>query len=206
MSHQYFEDNADLSHDYQDFTCQILGHMLNFKTDSGVFSRSALDFGSRTLLECLPIGEVADLGSGFRLLDLGCGYGPVGISLGKCLPKAEIDLVDINERAVTLARENASRNAVKNLAFYVGDAYAALPNEARYDWVITNPPIRAGKQVVQAFIRGAFSVLKPDGTLFLVIQKKQGAPSAKKKMAEVFGDVERICLNKGYWVLRAKKS
>ncbi|MHA6603112.1 class I SAM-dependent methyltransferase [Aerococcus urinae] len=200
MSHQYFEDNSQLAHDKKTWQTVVDGRTYEFITDSGVFSRGRLDYGTRVMLEAL----LKEGKTYHKILDLGCGYGPVGVVLGDHYPEAHLDLVDVNERALALAKENLALNQVDSANFYLSSAYEGL-SDHDYDLIITNPPIRAGKKVVHAFIEGAYDYLEAGGDLVVVIQKKQGAPSAKKKMEEVFNNVTEIDRDKGYWVLLSQR-
>ena len=179
----YFDVNPDAAHDIHDLAVVLLGQKMNFYTDAGVFSKKMIDYGSQVLLSTLDFQE------GESVLDVGCGYGPIGLSLAKAQGVA-VTMVDVNERALDLAKKNASRNGVEAQIFY---------------HVISNPPIRAGKKVVQQVITGSFEHLKPGGDLTIVIQKKQGAPSAKAKMEETFGNCEIVKKDKGYYILRSEK-
>lgn len=154
-----------------------------------------IDYGSQVLLSTLDFQE------GESVLDVGCGYGPIGLSLAKAQGVA-VTMVDVNERALDLAKKNASRNGVEAQIFS-SDVYEAV--EGVFDHVISNPPIRAGKKVVHQVITGSFEHLKPGGDLTIVIQKKQGAPSAKAKMEETFGNCETVKKDKGYYILRSEK-
>ena len=139
-----------------------------------------------------------------NLLDIGCGYGPIGIYLGKAFPNRKIEMVDINERAIDLAQLNAKENGVSNVQIYQSNLFEEVENK-EFAGIISNPPIRAGKTVVHEILEKSHDYLVEGGYLLIVIQKKQGAPSAKKKMLEVFGNVERINLEKGYWILASRK-
>ncbi len=191
----YYAQNPDAQHDIHDLQVQLLGEIFNFYTDSGVFSKKMIDYGSQVLLSALNFS--ADQ----SLLDVGCGYGPLGISLAKvqCL---EVTMVDINQRALDLAQKNAQRNGVRVKVFQ-SNVYEAV--EGSFDHIISNPPIRAGKKVVHEVLSGSFDHLNPGGDLTIVIQKKQGAPSAKAKMEEVFGNCEILKKDKGYYILRSEK-
>jgi len=138
------------------------------------------------------------------LLDIGCGYGPIGLSLANKFKDRSVHMVDINERAVGLAKANAETNEVSNVSIYSSSLFEQVEKKD-FSVIISNPPIRAGKTTVHAILEGSHEYLKTAGKLFIVIQKKQGAPSAKKKMQEVFGNVKRIALDKGYWVLMSEK-
>ena len=196
MSKMYYAENPDAAHDIHDLRVELLGHKLTFLTDAGVFSKKMIDFGSQLLLKCLEVEK------GERVLDVGCGYGPLGITLVKAYG-AQATMVDINNRALDLARKNAERNQVSATIFQ-SNIYEQV--EGKFDHVISNPPIRAGKQVVHEIIEKSMDFLEDDGDLTIVIQKKQGAPSAKSKMEDVFGNCEIIKKDKGYYILRSVKS
>mgnify|MGYP000964447878 FL=1 len=196
MSKMYYAENPDAAHDIHDLRVELLGHKLTFLTDAGVFSKKMIDFGSQLLLKCLEVEK------GERVLDVGCGYGPLGISLVKAYG-VQATMVDINSRALDLARKNAERNQVSATIFQ-SNIYEQV--EGKFDHVISNPPIRAGKQVVHEIIEKSMDFLEDDGDLTIVIQKKQGAPSAKSKMEDVFGNCEIIKKDKGYYILKSVKS
>ena len=196
MSKMYYAENPDAAHDIHDLRVELLGHKMTFLTDAGVFSKKMIDFGSQLLLKCLEVEK------GERVLDVGCGYGPLGISLVKAYG-VQATMVDINNRALDLARKNAERNQVSATIFQ-SNIYEQV--EGKFDHVISNPPIRAGKQVVHEIIEKSMDFLEDGGDLTIVIQKKQGAPSAKAKMEDVFGNCEIIKKDKGYYILRSVKS
>ena len=193
MTEHYYTQTPGAAHDEKQVIFEVLGLRLQCTTDAGVFSRDGLDMGTRILLEALPPL------SG-RILDLGFGWGPVGTALGRKYPDAQILLSDVNERAVELAGRNLRSNGVTNAAVVQGDGYEAV--EGRFDAIVLNPPIRAGKGVIYALFEGARAHLTDGGALYIVIRKQQGAESAEKYLRTLYGSVERICREKGYWVLR----
>ena len=195
MSKMYYAENPDSAHDIHELKVTLLRQSFTFLTDSGVFSKKMVDYGSQVLLNTL------DFEKGKTLLDLGCGYGPLGISLAK-VQDVKPTMVDINNRALNLARQNAERNKVE-VAIFQSNIYEQV--EGKFDHVISNPPIRAGKQVVHEIIEKSRDFLKDRGDLTIVIQKKQGAPSAKSKMEDVFGNCEIVKTDKGYYILRSVK-
>ena len=195
MSKMYYAENPDAAHDIHELRVELLGEKMTFLTDAGVFSKKMVDFGSQLLLKCLEVNE------GETVLDVGCGYGPLGLSLAKAYG-AQVTMVDINNRALDLARQNAERNKVE-VAIFQSNIYEQV--EGKFDHVISNPPIRAGKQVVHEIIEKSRDFLKDGGDLTIVIQKKQGAPSAKSKMEDVFGNCEIVKKDKGYYILRSVK-
>ena len=193
MTEHYYSENPGVEHDLRQVIFEVLDLRLNCTTDAGVFSRDGLDMGTRVLLEALPQLHG-------RILDLGCGWGPVGVALGKKYSDAQLVLTDVNSRAAELAARNLAANGVTNAAVVQGDGFAAV--EGDFDAIVLNPPIRTGKAVIYAMFAEAAAHLKPDGALYIVIRKQQGAESAQKYLASIYGDVERIAREKGYWVLR----
>ena len=191
----YYAENPDAAHDIHELRVELLGQKMTFLTDAGVFSKKMVDFGSQLLLKCLEVNQ------GETVLDVGCGYGPLGLSLAKAYG-VQATMVDINNRALDLARQNAERNKVE-AAIFQSNIYEQV--EGEFDHVISNPPIRAGKQVVHEIIEKSRDFLNDGGDLTIVIQKKQGAPSAKSKMEDVFGNCEIVKKDKGYYILRSVK-
>ena len=196
MTEHYYTENPNSAHEERRVTLRALGNELAFVTDAGVFSRDGLDRGTEVLLEALPAL------SG-RVLDLGCGWGAVGVALGAKYPALEIVMTDINQRAVDLARRNLAANGVR-AEVVQGDGFAAV--EGAFDAIITNPPIRAGKAVIYGLFAQARDFLKPGGALYIVIRKQQGAPSALKYLKELYGDAEVIDRGSGFHVIRARRA
>ncbi|USS90096.1 class I SAM-dependent methyltransferase [Fructilactobacillus carniphilus] len=196
MSDFYYTPNPDVIHDEKEWDFTIEGQTLHFISDNGVFSKRTVDYGSRVLIENV---NLTDLPAG-PILDLGCGYGPIGLFLAKEYPDRQFELVDVNQRALALAERNAAVNGISNVTVATSDVYAGV-GEQQFAAVVTNPPVRAGKDVVDAMITGAATHLRPNGRLLVVLQKKQGAPSAKRLMQATFGNAEVIKRDKGYYVL-----
>ena len=197
MNH-YYTNDEQLAHHYETFDFPLCGFDMQFTTDNGVFSKKTIDFGTRVLLETMDESELPQ----GRWLDVGCGYGPIGLTLAKMLD-GKVDMVDVNERALDLARCNARLNHVSNqVHIFSSYVYDEVPYD-KYSGIVTNPPIRAGKQVVHQILEDAYQHLKENGELWVVIQKKQGAPSAEKKMKEIFGNCETVAKKKGYFILRS---
>ncbi|MEK5059421.1 16S rRNA methyltransferase [Paenibacillus sp. FSL H7-0326] len=199
MSDHYYSNKPEAAHDRQTLETELRGYKLKLTSDAGVFSKNGVDYGSRGLIGAM------DLQGAKSVLDVGCGYGPIGIVAAKLLPDAVVTMIDINERAVELARHNAIQNQVSaNTVIKQSDRLEAV-REDRFDVILTNPPIRAGKDVVHAIFEEAYEQLNEGGTLWIVIQKKQGAPSAKAKLESMFSVVEEVTKDKGYRIFRAKK-
>ncbi len=195
MSEQYFAKKPGCESRPVAFEAECVGVRASFETDAGVFSKGELDEGTRILLEALPplYG---------RALDLGCGWGAVGVLLGKKYPNASLLLADVNERAVALAAKNLARNGVKNARAVESDVYENV--DGQFDFIVTNPPIRAGKAVIYQMFDGARGRLLPGGRLYVVIRKQQGAPSALKHMQEIYASARVIAREKGFWVIECE--
>ncbi|MGV0167926.1 class I SAM-dependent methyltransferase [Furfurilactobacillus sp. WILCCON 0119] len=193
----YYTPNPEAVHDETTWSFRLLGRELTFTTDNGVFSKRTVDYGSRVLLDAFSLDHVPS-GS---VLDLGCGYGPIGLALASTYPERTVTMVDVNERALALAQKNAQQNRIDNVTIFASDRYAAVTD--RYAAIVTNPPVRAGKAIVDDMLSGAKDHLLPGGTLTVVLQKKQGAPSAKKLMTATFGNCEIVKKDKGYYILVA---
>ena len=196
MNDHYYSHTPVSAHHERLIETKILGREMRFNTDSGVFSRDDVDPGSRLLIE--SAGPLSG-----RVLDLGCGWGPVGLSLALENPEADFLMVDINERAVELSERNRRLNGVLNARVIESDSFDHV--EGEFNHILTNPPIRAGKAVIYSMFDDAFVRLKPGGALTIVIRKQQGAPSAKNHLTEVFGNAEIIARGGGYWIIRSVK-
>ena len=190
----YFDKDTDVESNEATTRAEIGGRLYTFKTDNNVFSKKGLDFGTRTLLESLNFNSING-----DILDFGCGYGPIGIILKKNTD-SNIDMIDINERAINLARKNAKINGV-NVNIFSSDKYENI--DKIYDYIISNPPIRVGKKILYEILIGAREYLKENGKLIFVINKEQGAKSCMKDM-EKYYKVSLICKNKGFFVIQCQ--
>ncbi|NLX83422.1 MAG: class I SAM-dependent methyltransferase [Clostridiales bacterium] len=191
MSEQYFEAHPVSAHQLREIKLSFLGTDFVFETDAGVFSRDGLDDGTELLLkEALPHL------SG-RVLDLGCGWGAVGVISKKIKPAADLVMTDINTRAAELAKRNLRRNGVQ-AEVVSGDGFEAV--EGIFDWILLNPPIRAGKQLVYSLYQDSAQRLRDSGTLAIVIRKQQGALSTKDYLQTLFEEVRLINRKKGYHI------
>lgn len=201
MANHYYTKNPESISQQKHWTYRLKGNTLSFTSDNGVFSKNTVDFGSELLVESYDIPEQFQKAS---LLDIGCGYGTMGLAYGKAYPELSIEMIDVNERALVLAQENVKKNGIHNVDIHESNLYDSV-KKSQYEIIISNPPIRAGKIVVHTILEKAYDYLAENGQLVIVIQKKQGAPSAQKKMEEVFGNCERIQWDKGYWILVSTK-
>ena len=190
----YFDKNTDVESNEITTRAEIGGNLFTFKTDNNVFSKRGLDFGTRTLLESIDIEKIDG-----DVLDFGCGYGPIGIYIAS-KTNANVDMIDINERALSLAKKNASINQV-NVNIYESDIYSSI--NKKFDYIITNPPIRVGKKILYEILIGAKKYLKKSGHLIFVINKDQGAKSAMKDL-EKYYEVKLLNKNKGFLIIDCK--
>ena len=196
-THYYSANVDEVSSNPQTFDFNYKNNHFVFKTDNGVFSKDYIDYGSFVMLNNFVPNDI-DL----PILDMGSGYGAISIVLSKLLNKKFVG-VEVNERAYNLSLENGSKNNV-DVEFYNGSIYEPI-NDLTFSSIITNPPIRAGKEVVYAIFDGAYTHLASNGELWVVIQKKQGAPSAKDHLTELFGNCEIVKRDRGYYILKCIK-
>lgn len=196
---QYFTNNPNLKSELRNIVYKYQGLTMSFFSDNGVFSKDKLDFGSTLLLETVFQHINND---NLDILDVGCGYGFMGVSLAK-IKKAQVTMCDVNKRALHLAEKNAAENGVSNSVKVIeSDIYQNITDI--YDLIITNPPIRAGKNVVYGILDGARDRLKVKGELWFVIRKDQGAKSTIKHVEENY-DVEVVTKSKGFYIVKATK-
>ncbi|HSJ39352.1 MAG TPA: class I SAM-dependent methyltransferase [Planococcus sp. (in: firmicutes)] len=199
MSQHYYSKNPQTTSKPQEWDFTLRGEKIHFQTDSGVFSKNEVDFGSRLLIEAFEESLVEG-----PILDVGCGYGPIGIALAKSLPRKRVHMVDVNTRAIELAKKNALKNNADNVEIYESDGLSSVSEEG-FSAIVTNPPIRAGKETVFRFYEEAFEKVSPGGSLWVVIQKKQGAHSTQEKLEELFGNCSVADKKKGYFIFEARK-
>ncbi|MBQ1467043.1 MAG: class I SAM-dependent methyltransferase [Solobacterium sp.] len=197
MTH-YFTDNRDLPSREKELRISFLGKEYTFVTDIGVFSKNELDEGSAILLEAVQSLDISG-----SVLDLGCGYGPIGIITASMTPQCQVTMSDVNPRAVELAVKNCIHNGIQAQC-QVSDGFEKIDNS--FDVILTNPPIRAGKRVIYRLFEDACAHLNKEGVLLVVIRRKQGAESALAKLQEIFGNGETILRKRGYWILKAVRT
>ena len=198
MSH-YFTDNRELAKNRKDLSFRFSCFNLTFVSDNGVFCKDYIDEGSIVLLNVLNENKL-----GKKILDVGCGYGTIGITLKKCFPDSHIDMVEINPRAMELAILNAKKNNC-DVNIFESDVYSNV-TDVDYTDIVTNPPIRAGKKVIYKIFEEAYDHLDNNGVLWIVIRKNHGAPSAKKFIESIFGNCEIVHKDKGYYILKSVKN
>lgn len=193
---QYFDNDKNIKSERKIIKFNFDNKVFSIYSDNGVFSKDRFDYGTRVLLNSVDIDKLSG-----NVLDLGCGLGVVGIILGTFNKGINIDMVDINERAIDLAKNNLVLNNVKANVF-VSDIYSNIDN--KYDFIITNPPIRAGKNVIRGFLLGSYDYLKDDGILYFVMRKDHGVKSMIKELSVKF-NISIVNKDKGFYVVLCTK-
>ena len=188
--HYYSETQENLKSDPNTYTFFFRNNKLLFTSD--------IDFGSYTLIDTFIPNSTKK-----SLLDVGCGYGPIGITIAKLYPYLNIKMIDINERAIFIAKKNVEQNKAQNVTVLKSNIYENIKEEESFDYILTNPPIRAGKKVIYEIYDGAIKHLNQNGELWVVIQKKQGAPSTIDHLNAIFGNCEIVTKEKGYFILKS---
>ena len=198
MGH-YFDLEPETSSQIREISFTLFDRNYTYFTDNGVFSKSRIDEGSYIFLKVLLPLQLTG-----RILDLGCGYGPIGLTIAQNSKEARVDLADINSRALALASRSSERlNLNSRVTILHSDIYEKI--EGIYDSIVVNPPIRAGKVVTYSMYSGSKAHLIDGGSLYIVIRKKQGAESAFKYLETVFENVSVLHKEKGYWIIKATK-
>lgn len=195
----YFVREPVVPSEPREIQARVRGMLLCLKTDRGVFSHGRVDAGTRLLAETLQ------LLAGARVLDLGCGYGVLGIVAAKMCPNCKVTMVDVNARACALARENAARNDAGSVEIICGDVREVLKGR-QFDVIVTNPPCRSGREVVLSLFEWAAGALTEEGALWAVIQTKKGARRYVRDLQAWFGEVETVRMWGGYRVIRARRA
>ena len=193
MSHYFTND--EVTSQEKEILVTIKNIKYKFITDNGVFSKRGLDFGTRTLLENIELNNIKG-----KVLDFGCGYGPIGIFIAK-ETNAQVDMIDISRRSLELAKKNATLNNVK-VNIFESNIYENVSQ--KYDYIITNPPIRVGKTILYEILFSAYDYLKEKGELWIVVHKDQGAKSLIKDLNDKY-IATIVCKNKGFYVIKASK-
>lgn len=199
MSEHYYSRTQNVESEPKYWSAELRNTKLRFKTDNGVFSKKEIDFGSRLLVETFQMPDLAG-----DVLDVGCGYGPIGLTVAKNWSNRKVYMVDVNTRALQLAKDNGELNGIQNTTIKESDCLSSVKGQT-FAVIITNPPIRAGKKVVHTIYEQSHECLLPEGELWVVIQKKQGAPSTIEKLSGLYKEVEIVVKKKGYYIIKAKK-
>ena len=198
MQH-YFIDKQHKKEDYFNYSTEFNNKRYTFKSVDNMFSKDGLDEGTRVLLT--TIVKQYDLNG--DVLDLGCGIGSIGIILKSEYPNINVDMVDINNTAMALAKENCASNKIDGNNVFFSNLYDDI--DKKYNFIVTNPPIKVGKEILFGVVTGAKDHLIEGGEIILVIRKNHGQESMKKHMENIFGNAEVIKRDKGYYIMRSIK-
>ena len=195
----YFDENPVVESQIREINFSLYGRNYSYYTDNGVFSKNRIDEGTYIFLKILLPLQLTG-----RILDLGCGVGPIGLTIAQNSLEARFVLADINSRALALASRSVARLNLENrVTCLQSDIYEKI--EGPFDSIVVNPPIRAGKVVINQMFSGAKQYLIDGGSLYVVIRRKQGAESALKYIETVFENVSVLHKEKGYWIIKATK-
>ena len=196
---QYFDNDKSLKSMKKVLEFEYKSIKLSLSTDVGVFSKNEIDEGSIGLLNVVTSEQLEG-----NILDVGCGYGTLGLTIAKMFPSVKMVMFDVNERAVELTKSNIKTNNIDNASVFVGSTYQALTKN-EYQTIVINPPIRAGKKIYYPLLSEAFNYLTDGGTLYFVIRKNHGALSAKKHVEQTFAQCELVKKHHGFYVYKAVK-
>lgn len=193
MAH-YFTNEENLKSEIEKVIAEINGIPFYFYTDNGVFSKGELDFGTELLLKNFKYDDPNNK----TLLDIGCGCGPIGIYASHL--GFTVDMSDVNKRAIHLSKMSLKEQGL-NANVFESDAYKNITN--KYDYIVSNPPIRVGKEKLYEIVMNAKEHLKDDGSLWIVVRKQQGAESMVRDMKNAYKTVEVIAKKKGFFIIKA---
>lgn len=198
-SQHYYSERPVSDNFEREIECRLRGVHLRLVTDRGVFSAGGIDRGTDLLIRNVSLPDQGPF------LDLGCGYGPIGLVAAKLRPDVTVYLSDPNERATGLAEKNAKTNGLRNVCIVTGSGFERLDPDMKFTCIMSNPPYRAGKRVVYDLIEESFHRLTPGGTLTCVGRTKQGAKSLRAYIASLFNNADEIAKKSGYRVIQAMK-
>lgn len=191
------QKSESLKQDLQ-FQAQLLGHPLSFNTTWGLFSPRGIDEGTELLLQYLQIGEEE------TILDIGCGYGPLGMAMGKCAPRGTVHMVDKDYLAVEYANRNAAQNGLTHCSAYLSNGLSEVSPELRFDTVVSNIPAKVGRELLTILLCDSYAQMKPGGQM-VVVTINGLRDFIKRNFKEVFGNYKKLKQGKAYTVARAIK-
>ena len=202
MNH-YFSEKPEIKSEKKRIKYTIQNKKFEFITDNGVFSKSKVDFGTDLMLnEFLKKNRGLEVEK-IKILDIGCGYGVVSVILKSFYPEISITLSDVNERALKLSEENLKKYGINDYYIIKSSAFEKITE--KFDVILSNPPIRAGKDIIFKIYSEAYEHLNENGQFYCVIQTKHGAKSTQKKLMEIFGNCDTVTIDGGYRIFLSKK-
>jgi ribosomal protein L11 methyltransferase (prmA) len=202
MNH-YFSEKPEIKSEKKIIKYTIQNKKFEFITDNGVFSKSKVDFGTDLMLNEFLKKNRNLKSEGIKILDIGCGYGVVSVILKSFYPEASVTLSDVNERALELSEENLKKYNINGYEIIKSNVFEKI--EGKFDMILSNPPIRAGKDTIFKIYTEAYEHLNKDGEFYCVIQTKHGAKSTQKKLVEIFGNCDTVTIDGGYRIFLSKK-
>ena len=202
MNH-YFSEKPEIKSEKKIIKYTIQNKKFEFITDNGVFSKSKVDFGTDLMLNEFLKKNRNLKSEGIKILDIGCGYGVVSVILKSFYPEASVTLSDVNERALELSEENLKKYNINGYEIIKSNVFEKI--EGIFDMILSNPPIRTGKDTIFKIYTEAYEHLNKDGEFYCVIQTKHGAKSTQKKLVEIFGNCDTVTIDGGYRIFLSKK-
>lgn len=202
MNH-YFSEKPEIKSEKRIIKYTIQNKKFEFITDNGVFSKSKVDFGTDLMLNEFLKKNRNLKSEGIKILDIGCGYGVVSVILKSFYPEASVTLSDVNERALELSEENLKKYNINGYEIIKSNVFEKI--EGKFDMILSNPPIRTGKDTIFKIYTEAYEHLNKDGEFYCVIQTKHGAKSTQKKLVEIFGNCDTVTIDGGYRIFLSKK-
>jgi len=202
MNH-YFSEKPEIKSEKKRIKYTIQNKKFEFITDNGVFSKSKVDFGTDLMLNEFLKRNKSLRSEKIKILDIGCGYGVVSVILKSFYPEISITLSDVNERALELSEENLKKYGINDYHIIKSDAFEKITE--KFDVILSNPPIRAGKDIIFKIYSEAYEHLNENGEFYCVIQTKHGAKSTQKKLMEIFGNCDTVTIDGGYRIFLSKK-
>ena len=202
MNH-YFSEKPEIKSEKKRIKYTIQNKKFEFITDNGVFSKSKVDFGTDLMLNEFLKRNKSLRSEKIKILDIGCGYGVVSVILKSFYPEISITLSDVNERALELSEENLKKYGINDYHIMKSDAFEKITE--KFDVILSNPPIRSGKDIIFKIYSEAYEHLNENGEFYCVIQTKHGAKSTQKKLVEIFGNCDTVTIDGGYRIFLSKK-